>query len=646
MKRPIVIITVGYIIGILMGLYCNISIALMYVIGFIIYSIIKKLKNRRKRNDNKLKLLSINRYLRYIKIVLTPKAIIIFILSSIISNFIVLKLNNKYNNLYSNIDDEVEIAGIVCSNKEEKQYKDVYKIKVESLNNSAKYKNTYLLLNTSNKNKIQYGDKIKLKGEFVKPTEQRNYKGFNYKEYLKTIKVYGTIKSKNVEVLKKENLNFVLIKSNNVFLKIKSNIENLYSNLGSSILLGIMLGYTENIETDIKESFSNNNISHILAVSGMHISYIIIGISLVLNRYAGKRKSKIITIIILIIYMFIIGFSPSIVRSGIMGILMLISFIIYRKNDVWTSIAISMLLILIYNPFLIQSVGLMLSYGGTIGIILFQKTIYMILQDMKLKSNKKVHKEKEIVTKIKNKLKEILSVTISAQIVIMPIIIIFFNKIGISFLVVNIFISLIIGPIVILGFIQIILSLISINLAKIISYFLNPIIKILILITNLGDKIPLNKIYVKTPDTYQILIYYIFIFLINYILKIYNLKYLNSSQKRIKNMINLTKYKFRLNKDKVKFSMTIIIVLILVINIIPKNLKVHFIDVGQGDSTLIVTPQNKTILIDGGGNENSEFDVGKQLLLPYLLDRKIKKIDYIIVSHFDEDHVRTDCFIL
>ena len=61
------------------------------------------------------------------------------------------------------------------------------------------------------------------------------------------------------------------------------------------------------------------------------------------------------------------------------------------------------------------------------------------------------------------------------------------------------------------------------------------------------------------------------------------------------------------------------------------------IDVGQGDSTLIITPNNKKILIDGGGS--STYNVGENILIPYLLDRKIQKIDYIIISHFDQDHV-------
>ena len=81
---------------------------------------------------------------------------------------------------------------------------------------------------------------------------------------------------------------------------------------------------------------------------------------------------------------------------------------------------------------------------------------------------------------------------------------------------------------------------------------------------------------------------------------------------------------------------------IVFLNIIPRNLEIHFVDVGQGDCTFIITPKNKTILIDGGGSELGNFDVGKSILLPYILDRGYNKIDYIIISHFDSDHIRSE----
>lgn len=482
MKRPVVVITIGYIIGILMGLYCNISIVLMYFISFIIYSIIKiyKLKNKNtEEKSNKLKLFSIKRYIRYVKLIMPVNAIIVFLVSSIISNLIVLNLNKKYNNLYKDIEDKINIIGTVCSNKQEKQYKNKYKLKLESVNGSKRYKNTYWLLNTSKDDKIEYGDKIEITGEYIKPSTQRNYKCFDYGEYLKTIKVYGTVNSTNIKVIQKKNLNVIFIKANEVFVKIKNNIEKTYPKEESSILLGIMLGYTDNIDEDTKEAFSNCNVSHILAVSGMHISYIVLGISIALNKVIGKRKTKIITIIVLIIYMFITGFSPSIVRSGIMGILMLMSFVIYRKNDIWTSIAIAILITLIYNPFLIKNIGLILSYGGTLGILLFQRNLKNILEKIKTKNKKKIYNKNKKLLKIENYFKDIISVMFSAQIVLIPIIISSFNKIGISFVIVNILVTIIIGPIVILGFVQIILSLISIKLGNIVSFILIPMIKIL-----------------------------------------------------------------------------------------------------------------------------------------------------------------------
>ena len=84
--------------------------------------------------------------------------------------------------------------------------------------------------------------------------------------------------------------------------------------------------------------------------------------------------------------------------------------------------------------------------------------------------------------------------------------------------------------------------------------------------------------------------------------------------------------------------MLILNLTISIINQADTNLKIYMIDVGQGDSTLIITPENKKILIDGGGLEN--YDIGEKVLIPYLLNKQIKTLDYVMISHFDRDHVR------
>ena len=130
MKRPIVVILLGYIIGIIVGLYLNTSIVPIYIPAIIIYILTI---NSRKKQNNKLKLLSIKRYIRYIKIFLNSNVIIIIIISSIISNTIILVQNKTYSKIYKELSqtENINETGIIVSKKEEKQYYNKYKLQVE-----------------------------------------------------------------------------------------------------------------------------------------------------------------------------------------------------------------------------------------------------------------------------------------------------------------------------------------------------------------------------------------------------------------------------------------------------------------------------------------------------------------------------------
>lgn len=626
-ERPILIAVIGYMIGILWGLYFNFSVALLYIFIAAIYFILKTFLSKNKWN-----ILSPRRYFRYIKIFFNRKSIYLIIIISIISNLIVNFQNEKYENVYKD-GEELTLIAIVDSNKEEKEYKDTYKIKTEN-----KDANLILSLNKNKDIELEYGDKILIKGEFVEPSEVRNYGGFDYKEYLKSIKIHGTIKADNIEILAKNSNNPIFTFANKINLKIKENINKLIPEKYSAIFTGLILGDTSKVEEEVNDDFKIANISHVLAISGMHITYIVIGIELLLKRGIGKRKTRIITIIILVMYMFITGFMPSVVRSSIMGIIMLISKLIHRKNDIWTSISLSLLILLIYNPFLILNVGLQLSYLGTIGIVCFNKNVYNFLRKLKIQNKKIRHRINRKFILFMDKIKEILSVTLSAQIVILPILLFNFNILGIYFFISNILVSIIIGPIIIVGFVCILISFISIEIAKILSIFMSVGIQILISISEISH-LPFSKIYIPTPKVWQIVIYYICVIVINKIYISFNLKEPDFTSIRIRNLVALLKFKFRQNKNKVLKVLIVFVLLVFILNTIPQKLKIHFVDVGQGDCTFITTPQNKTILIDGGGSMSEEYDVGKSTLLPYILDRGYTKLDYVFISHFDQDHV-------
>ena len=632
MKRPILVAIIGYIIGIIVGLYIHTSIVPFCVLIIATYLIYKKSANNKRKNQ-KLKLFSIKRYFRYIKILINSKIILMIIITSIISNTLVLIQNQKYEKIYKELSNtkNLTLTGIIISNKEEKQYYNRYKIETKVQNETYKF---YIM--TDKKIKLEYGDKIKISGEYKKPEIQRNYKGFNYSDYLKQLKIYGTIKCSKVEITNHNQANKIFQTTNQISMKLINNTKNIFDEETSSILLGLILGNKTDIDENTQENFKNASMAHVLAVSGMHIAYVILGINILFKKILGKRNTYIFSIIILIFYMFITNFSPSVTRAGIMGILILVSKIIYRKNDIYTSMAISLFVILIYNPFLILNAGLQLSYGGVIGIIIFNKSIIKILENIKIKNKVYKYKIKPVIQNILDKIKEIISVSISVQVFIFPIILENMNTFNPYFLISNLILSIIIGPIVIIGFIFIIIVLINPQIANLFSFIVNCGIRILILISNIG-KIEFSKIYIPTPNLFSIISYYFILGITLYISKVYLAKNPNTTQIRVRNLIAIGKMKIRKNKREIKQITSGIILIIIIFNIIPKKLKIYFIDVGQGDSTLIVTPQNKTILIDGGGSK--DYDVGKNTLLPYLLDRGYNSIDYMIISHFDNDHV-------
>ena len=614
-----------------MGLYLKWSIVLFYIPIIAIYLIIKELwKIQQKKNNTiEFRLWSMKRYFRYVKLIINTKIIFSIIIFSTISNSIVIFQNKRYENRYQ--DGEI-ITGeaIVISELQEKEYYNRYKIQ---------YENTFLYLKLDKKSteNLEYGDKIKFSGQFIEPSTQRNEGGFNNKQYLKTIKIYGSIKVEKVELIARNQANPIFQLTNKISLSIKQKIDLFMRKEEASILKGILFGEGEEITDDMQENFRISNISHVLAVSGMHINYVIIGIHLLLQSRIGKKRTRIITIIFLGLYTVVTGFSPSVVRASIMAILLIGAGILHRKSDIWSSISLSLLIILLYNPFLIMNIGLQFSYLGTIGIILFHENVLSFLKNIKIRNRKWKYIFSRKIIKIGTKIKEILAVTISAQLAILPVMIYHFNLFGTYFILTNLLVSIIVGPIIILGSITVGISFFINPIAKIIGSILAILIQILITISNLSH-LPFAKIYIPTPQIYSIILYYLFILIFNIIYHIYIQKKLNNTQRRVRNLIALVKYKLFQNKKKY-FKIIVLLVFIIFFSLsIPKKLEIHFVDVGQGDCTFIVTPKNETILIDGGGSTSKEYDVGKSVLLPYILDQGYTKIDYIFISHFDQDH--------
>ncbi len=513
------------------------------------------------------------------------KKIIVILICLIISIGYVSILENKYSKIS---DMPIKEMVTIISDIQEKEYKKVCTAKI--VRNNKK-----ILINIKMSQdipSIKYGDSLYIEGEFKQPEEARNYKGYNYKQYLKTKKIIGTVELEKVKILKSSNGSFI----HNIQKYIRDTINGTLTDEEGNLLLAILLGDKDKLSEDIQESFKTSNLSHMLAVSGAHVSYIILGLTYVLqNSIIGKKNGKIVCIIFLLAFMAITNFTPSVTRACIMAILTLFSSIIYRKSDVYTNISVAALITLIFNPYSLLDLGFQLSYGGTIGIIIFIKRI----------------QEKKSNSKVINYIKQMALVSIYANIIIIPIMMYHFNTVSFTFIISNIMASPILGIIVITGFLFIIASITVKPLTRLIAIFIKPILSILIKISQICSKLPFSNILVVTPYMFNVISYYAIIL------------YCIKSKKN--------------NKCKIIICLLIVLILInFIIYIFPQKLRIFFIDVGQGDSTLIITPDIKTVLVDGGGSDS--FDVGEKVLLPYLLDRRILKVDYVLISHFDTDH--------
>lgn len=354
-----------------------------------------------------------------------------------------------------------------------------------------------------------------------------------------------------------------------------------------------------------------------LAVSGSHITYIISAFSILMEK-KNKRITKILTIIFLIFFMALTGFTASVVRASIMGILILTAGLVHRKSDTINNLGISSLIILICNPYTIIDAGFWLSFAGTMGIILLEEPINSYFQKFK------ICKIKSISWIINS-----FTITFAANIIIIPIMAYMFSTFSMTFWISNILAAPVMEFVTIYGFLIYFISIFLLPLAKFLGIILNFSLNSLIKIAEITSLIPGSSIYIKTPYLLKCIIYYLILFLI-------------FNWKRIKEKLENNKILEKIKKNSYKYISIILIFIILtntISNKIFQEIKIYFVDVGQGDSTLIQTIEGKNILIDGGGSEFGSFDVGESILLPYLLDRRITTIDYLMISHFDSDHI-------
>ena len=483
-------------------------------------------------------------YIFYILLVLS------LIYSFIFINFIIVKSEYK--------DSDKNLYGTVIDYKKSKDKTTIW----------VKGKEKVLVNYYSDIN-VSYGDYIYVYGVFKKPKENGNFNLFNYKRYLLSNKINYVVTASKITIIKKNDNIFYTLK-NNLLKRIES------ANRSKGYILAFLYADKSLIEKDIYTKYQKIGVSHLFAVSGMHVSLISIVLLKLLNKIK-ERKRYIIVSIFLSIYLFLTNFTISMVRATFQFILFFINKSFKLNIDNSNLVLFLFSILVIINPYNIYNIGFLFSFIISFTLIRCSKLI----------------KGKFIIKSLKTSLISFFSS--------MPVLINNFFEVNFLGIILNIiyipFVSYILFP----------LSLVTVlfpSLDNILYMFISCFEKI----TDFFSNIKFLSFSICKMNIFLIIIYYI-IFI--YILK-------------------------RKKKLIYKIIIVIISLIFLINNGRIVNNEVSILDVGQGDSSLIRL-KNKNILIDTGGNIN--YDISKNILIPYFKSVGIKKIDYLVLTHGDYDHM-------
>lgn len=425
-----------------------------------------------------------------------------------------------------------------------------------------------LIVYISNIENIELGDKVVVKGEYTLPKKATIPNNFDYQKYLYNNHIFYIMYAEELKIIKKNQ---------NITFKIKKYILDKTSNYTNN---GYLNAFIIGDKTDLEfyETYQNNGISHLFALSGMHISML----SLIIYKLVNKFKHKdLIVIMFLLFYITLTNFSASILRTIIFFIILKLNKKLDLNISTKNALLITLSIIMIYNPLIVFDIGFQYSGLVTFGLIV----------------STKYYK--------KNYFYNLFITSFIALLFSVPITL--YNNYELNLL--SILNNLINVPLI--TFVIYPLSLLTF-LLKFLEPIYNLTINLLEFINNISSIFSLNIIVPKVHIIFY-LIYYLLIYL-----------YIESNNKKYILIACLYLLSFKLKP------------------FIDRNNYVYYLDVGQGDSSLIIYNDN-VVMNDTGGTSNYNVSSGCIKLLKSL---GYSHIDYLILTHGDFDHMGDSIYLI
>lgn len=392
--------------------------------------------------------------------------LIIFIILLIVS--FIYTNTNAINTDYGN--EDIEIIGIVKYKKEKERYNE-YIVGKFVVRDYTKHK------------KIKVGSEIKLTGKF-KDLNKTSYESFDYGRYLRSMGYKGLIYLKDYSIVGNNLMYEYIYKAKSY---ISNTIRYLYKT-NSDFINSMMLGQKDDLSQNEKLMFTRTGTSHIIAISGLHTG-ILSGLIIFMMGKINKIYKLIVLSTMMFIYSAMVGNSPSIIRAIMFMISLYLSFFLDRKMDKISTLSFIGILFVINNPYIIYNISFQLSFLATLSIIYFYGYI-------------------------NNKLNiKIISLTLSANILTIPIIYYNFEGIPLVSILGNIIIVPFVGIIIYLAMLSLILFNINIYISSIVVYINRFILETIYVLLEKISNLDFAYIAIEEPKLYYVIIYYIVVFL-------------------------------------------------------------------------------------------------------------------------------------
>ena len=478
-------------------------------------------------------------------------------------------------------------------------------------------------IDLSELSKILYGRKISCTGSFEAFEGELNPGQFDANAYYKNEGYTGILDAKDIRIVKEEESFSPDIYLHRLNLAISDKYKKILGDKNAGSLSAMVLGDKRGLDEEIKELYQENSISHLLSISGLHISLLGGAVFLFLRRLKVSFSFPLITSsIILIIYGAFTGFSVSTSRAIVMMSVLFISFVIGKSYDLPSGLALAALILIVMNHRVIYQSGFLLSFFAVIGIFyIMPELLYIFKVD--------IYHKRGIIKVLHLLLASIIS-SISILLATLPIVLNNFYEVSLTGILLNIIVIPLMSLVVITGLLGGFVALVSEILGSFILGITHYILNLYTLLCRLGDRLTCLRLIIGKPDKWQIVLYYLLLVILFYFLA------LKRRENKLRSLKNNLPEEYNTSK-RIVVTGLMTFTSFLIIAYKPREFSINMLDIGQGDC-FVVNDGNNDIYISDCGSTTVQ-NVGKTRLLPFLKSKGWGKVDTIFISHMDKDHV-------